>query len=141
MDADLQHPPELIPELIRNSEGYDIVIASRYIKGGGIEGWSISRKLVSKSANLLARIMLPKVRGIRDLGSGFFLVKRSKILAISDKINPTGFKFLLEVLCVGNFKVLEIPYTFRPRRYGKSKFGLKEIINYIKLLWRLKFAR
>ncbi|AEF97133.1 glycosyltransferase [Methanotorris igneus] len=141
MDADLQHPPEYVLELLKNSNGYDIVIASRYVKGGEIEGWSIFRKVISKGASLLAKIMLPKIRKIKDPESGFFLVRRSKILAIADKINPTGFKFLLEVLCVGDFKVKEIPYTFRPREHGKSKFNFKEVINYIKLLLRLSDYR
>jgi dolichol-phosphate mannosyltransferase len=77
MDADLQHPPELLPKLLeRAKEGYDIVIASRYVEGGGVEGWSFWRRLISRGATLLAHTLLPKTRGVKDPMSGFFCVQK-----------------------------------------------------------------
>ncbi len=134
MDADLQHPPQYINEMIRKAEGkdIDIVIASRYIDGGGIEGWSKSRVLISKGASLLAKLLLPSTRGVTDLMSGFFMVKRDKVVVNREKLNPRGYKILLEILekCQP-LRVIEVPYTFKPRIYGKSKLGLKTIIEYI----------
>ena len=141
MDADLQHPPEAIPKLIKNSNSYDVVIASRYVKGGKIKGWSIFRKITSKIAISLAKLLLPNIREVKDPESGFFLVKRSQVLSISNKLKLEGFKFLLELLSVGSFRFKEVPYTFRSRKYGESKFNLKETLNYLLLLLKLSEYR
>ncbi len=141
MDADLQHPPELIPELVENSEGCDIVIASRYVKGGRIEGWGLFRKIVSKTATLMARVLLPGAREVKDPLSGFFLVKRSRVLDAARRMELRGFKFLLDLLSAGRFRVREIPYTFRARKHGKSKFSLVETANYLLLLLKLSEYR
>jgi len=132
MDADLQHPPELLREMISKIEdGCDIVIASRYVKGGSVEGWSLLRKLISKGAILIARILLPKVRRIRDPVSGYFMLKRH-VLEKAEDMNPKGFKILMEILVKGNYsRVCEIPYTFGLRRRGTSKLGTGEIFNYL----------
>ncbi len=132
MDADLQHPPELLREMINKIEdGCDIVIASRYVKGGSVEGWSLLRKMVSKGAILIARILLPKVRRIKDPVSGYFMLKRH-VLEQAEDMNPKGFKILMEILVKGRYsKVCEIPYTFGLRRRGTSKLGTREILNYL----------
>ncbi|RLG87672.1 MAG: glycosyltransferase family 2 protein, partial [Thermoprotei archaeon] len=132
MDADLQHPPEVLPrmyeELISNSN--DIVIASRYVKGGSIKQWSLIRRIISRTAIMIAHILIPKTRGLKDIMSGYFMFRRNIIEGV--KLNPKGFKILLEILAKGNYSnVSEVPYTFDIRRYGKSKLGTKEIINYI----------
>ncbi len=139
MDADLQHPPELLPKMFKKiKEGYDIVIASRYIKGGKIEKWNFNRKIVSKAAALITRITIPKARKIKDPLSGFFMLKK-QVIENAD-INPIGFKILLEIITKGEYrKITEIPYTFEPRRRGKSKFSTKEIINFLTQLIRLIF--
>ncbi len=130
MDADLQHPPEFIPEMVKKLEsGYDIVIASRYVKGGKDLGLSTWRKVVSWGARILAWLMLPKVRKVRDVMSGFFAVRREYVTI---KTKLSGYKILLEVLTShDNLKIIEIPYTFKPRSSGTSKLGVKEYINYI----------
>ena len=141
MDADLQHPPELVPELVRKVlyEGYDIAIASRYVKGGRIEGWSFTRRIVSKGAILLAHLLVPRTRGIKDPVSGFFAIKRSVIEGV--ELNPIGYKILLEILAKGRWtRVVEVPYTFKPRTRGKSKLSAKEIVNYLRHLLRLMTA-
>lgn len=134
MDADLQHPPRYINAMIERAieENADIVIASRYKKGGGIEGWSTLRLMISKGATLIAKLLLPSVRRISDPMSGFFMVKRNIVTKNLDRLNPMGFKVLLEILerCDPSI-VAEVPYIFRSRRYGESKLGIKTISAYI----------
>jgi len=134
MDADLQHPPELLPKLLeRAREGHDIVIASRYIEGGGVEGWSFWRKLMSKGATLLAHMLLPRTKRIRDPMSGFFLMRREVVEGAW--LNPVSYKLLLEVLVKGKYnKVAEVSYLFRTRKRGESKLSTKEMFNYAKHL-------
>lgn len=137
IDADLQHPPEFIPDLlnaIRN--GADVAIASRYIPGGGIEGWTLKRKIISIGAKLPANLLLSSARKIKDPLSGFFLFKKKVIDGAT--LSPTGYKILLEVLVRGNAnKVIEVPYTFKERERGRSNLTSKEQINYLKHLFRL----
>uniref|UniRef100_A0A7J3Z6D3 Glycosyltransferase family 2 protein n=1 Tax=Ignisphaera aggregans TaxID=334771 RepID=A0A7J3Z6D3_9CREN len=134
MDADLQHPPKYIEPLLRKAieDGADVVVGSRYMRGGGIEGWSKARLLISRGAGLIAKLFLPNARGLSDPMSGFFLVKRRLVSDSRGKLNPQGFKILLEILERCNpQKVVEVPYVFRPRAFGKSKLGSKVIIAYL----------
>lgn len=132
MDADLQHPPELIPRLYQRAveDSCEVVIASRYVPGGSPGQWSFTRKLMSKGATYMARILLPRVRHVKDPMSGFFLLRKDVLEGV--KLNPRGFKILLEVLAKGNYrKVCEEPYVFGERLRGESKLGAKEIVDYI----------
>jgi len=140
MDADLQHPPELLPKMYELArDGYDIVIASRYINGSSVKmNWF--RKLISKVATKITHILLKESRIVKDPMSGYFVIKRKVINGV--KLNPRGFKILLEILVRGQYsKVVEVPYTFNQREYGKSKFGIREIIEYIKLILELSEYR
>ncbi len=137
MDADLQHPPEVIPKLyLKALEGYDLVIASRYVPGGSVE-FPLHRLVISLGATLIARLLIPKVRKVKDPMSGFFLVKKdiiSKIIPTS----PKSYKVLLEVLVLGNYeRVCEVPYDFKERVGGRSKLGFKTILNYVKQVLNL----
>ncbi len=131
MDADLQHPPEKLPEMYSKIlEGCDVVIASRYVKGGSVKGWSILRKVVSKGAILLAHLLVPKLRGVKDLASGYFMLRREVLEGA--ELDPKGFKILLEVLMKGSYRrVCEVPYTFGLRRAGSSKLGAKTVVEYL----------
>jgi dolichol-phosphate mannosyltransferase len=131
MDADLQHPPEVIPKMYEELiKGYDIVIASRYVVGGSVGGWGLTRRLISKTAILIAKLLIPKVRGIEDPISGFFMFRKEVLEGVS--LSPKGFKILLEVLVKGRYsRVSEVPYTFGVRVRGTSKLSSKELINYI----------
>ncbi len=134
MDADLQHPPKYINSMIESAvkKNADIVIASRYREGGGVEGWSTLRLIVSKGATLIAKLLLPNARRVSDPMSGFFMVRRNIIAKNLSKLNPMGFKILLEILERGSPSIVtEIPYTFRSRVYGESKLGVRTIIAYI----------
>lgn len=147
IDADLQHPPEKIREMLSRAvkENLDLVIASRYIEGGGIEGWGMHRRLLSRLASMVARILIPRARGIRDPLSGFFLIRRSSIMNMDlDSIESHGrsFKILLEILVKGRIeKVAEHPYIFSPRKRGRSKLGLMESIEFIKQVMELSEYR
>jgi dolichol-phosphate mannosyltransferase len=139
MDADMQHPPEILPKMYRKLfEGYDLVVASRYAEGGKVEGWASRRMIVSKVAAFLANILLPKTRRVKDVMSGCFMLRQSALDGVN--LNPIGFKILLEVLAKCNFNLIaEVPYTFRNRRNGESNFKPREILNYITHLCRIVF--
>jgi dolichol-phosphate mannosyltransferase len=135
MDADLSHPPEALPFLIRPvlDGTQDMAIGSRYIPGGQIPGWPWSRRIVSKTATLLAWPLV----SIRDPMSGFFAVRRERLLSLGRE--ATGFKIALEIAAKGDdsLRVTEIPITFIDRELGKSKFGKMEIFTCLKQMLSL----
>jgi len=138
MDADLQHPPELLRKMYEKAlEGYDLVIASRYIKGGKIENWNIIREFISKTAIFITYIFLPETLKVKDPLSGYFLIKKDLLnnFKISD---PFSYKVLLDILVKVNYnKLIEIPYTFKERKHGKSKLGKRIIFSYLKQVFLL----
>ncbi|MDD5095705.1 MAG: polyprenol monophosphomannose synthase [Dehalococcoidia bacterium] len=133
IDADLQHPPEILAGLVNSIQsGADIAIASRYVRGGGVQGWSSARRIISKGATLLAR----PVTSVKDPMSGCFMLTRTTFATLN--LNSEGYKVLLEILAqTKSCKVEEIPYTFECRRFGTSKLNWKEYIRYLQLLKRL----
>jgi dolichol-phosphate mannosyltransferase len=136
MDCDFSHPPQIIPKLIESIKKYqyDIAVASRYIKGGKIQGWSLKRKMMSKFATIIAK----KGLGIdaKDPMSGFFAFKKNIIKELT--IDAIGYKILLEILVkTKGVNIKEIPYTFQNREIGSSKLGIKTIIDYYKSVWKL----
>lgn len=136
MDADLQHPPEDVPRLIAALEEADVAVASRYASGGGVEGWSLARRVISWGATLLARLLLPRAKCVKDPVSGFFAVRRSAIEGV--ELSPVGYKILLEVLVKGRYRrVAEVPYVFRCRQRGESKLSSREVFKYVKHLLKL----
>ncbi|MCK9466698.1 MAG: glycosyltransferase family 2 protein [Thiopseudomonas sp.] len=137
MDADLQHPPEIVPRLLDALErGSDLAIASRYVLGGGCDDWSGIRKAISRGAIILADITLPKARKVKDPMSGFFALKRKVITGV--KLEPVGYKILLEVLMMGKWReVTEVPFKFQLRQQGKSKLNLNQQYEYLRHLWGL----
>lgn len=131
MDADFSHPIEKIKELFFaiKKDNADLAIGSRHVKGGKIIGWSLKRKIMSKTATLLAR----PYTNIKDPMSGFFMVKKKCLKDVD--INPRGFKILLEVVLKAKCKkIVEVPIIFVDRMAGKSKAGFKEIFYYIRNL-------
>lgn len=137
MDADLQHPPELLPQLLSAiHNGRDIAIGSRYIPGGGVGGWNPVRKLLS-SAAVWTTWPLQKARlRAKDPMSGFFMVRRRCLDQL--KFQPDGFKLLLEILVRGRITSLEeVPFAFGQRYGGASKANFKVGWDYAKLLARL----
>ena len=137
MDADLQHPPGIIPHLLRAIEGgADVAIASRYVAGGGCQGWGIIRRIISKGAIFLAHLLLPSVRPIKDPMSGFFMFNRQVVADVH--LKPSGYKILLEILMEGKFhNVAEVPYTFTTRSKGESKLNFRQQVEYLKHVYSL----
>lgn len=136
IDADLQHPPELLPRLLDAAQDADIAIASRYAAENGIRGWNPIRAAVSRLSTLAAVPLIQKSLQVTDPMSGFFIVHRRCIDGIA--FQPSGFKLLLEVLVRGRIeKANEVPYQFGLRRAGRSKAGAAVAFHYLHLLGRL----
>ncbi len=140
MDADLQHPPELIPTLLGEAEGgADLVVASRYAPGGSHEGLGTPvRRLVSREATFVARMLFKEARRSSDPLSGYFLCRRALIDGI--EFRPVGFKILLELLvCVPDLRVVDVPVTQAVRAEGVSKATARQGILYLRHLRSLFF--
>jgi dolichol-phosphate mannosyltransferase len=138
MDADLSHSPDVIPKMVEelSDPETDIVVASRYTKGGSIIGWPFKRRLISKGAVKIARYSLRLNKQVTDPMSGFFALRRHIIDSV--KIDSAGYKILLEILVKSNdARVKEIPYTFTNRLAGKSKLDNAVIRDYIKAVYHL----
>ncbi|MGQ0614771.1 MAG: glycosyltransferase [Planctomycetaceae bacterium] len=136
MDADLSHPPEVLPALVKalDDPAIDFVIGSRYVEGGTTgEGWGLFRRLNSRVATLLAR----PLTAAKDPLSGFFALRRETFLRCAE-LDPVGYKIGLELLVKGRCRGLrEIPIRFERRLHGKSKLGLREQVDYLRHLRRL----
>jgi dolichol-phosphate mannosyltransferase len=137
MDADLQHPPEKLPELFKAIEnGADIAFASRYVPGGGSAGWGLTRRIISKGATQICHVLLPSSRKVHDTMTGFFIFRRSGV--DPDKLKPIGYKIALEILLMGNFKnVTEVPYVFEVRTAGQSKLRMRTQMDYLRHIFSL----
>jgi dolichol-phosphate mannosyltransferase len=135
MDADLSHPPEAVPALASALSGHDLVIGNRLLKGGGIKTWPLHRRLISWSAQALARILL----GVKltDPMSGFFAVRRNVFM--KTRFRTRGYKLLLNILADNpRMRVKELPYTFSDRHSGRTKLGAAEMVVYLLDLLRIK---
>ena len=139
MDADLQHPPAVLPSLLAplGAGSADIVVATRYREGGSPGGLAgPGRRAVSAGARRLVHLLLPGVRSVSDPLGGLFAFDRSVVAGID--LRPSGFKILLEVLARGHWQaVAEVPYEFAPRLEGASKAGLREGLRFLRHLTRL----
>ncbi|MFF2192707.1 glycosyltransferase [Streptomyces sp. NPDC058157] len=147
MDADLQHPPHLVPELVGEGErtGADLVVASRYLPGGSRAGLAGGyRVAVSRGATWLAKGLFPRaLRGISDPMSGFFAIRRSAVTgaATGGALKPLGYKILLElaVRCRPE-KTAEVPFVFQDRFAGESKSTAREGLRFLTHLAALRSA-
>ncbi len=141
IDADLQHPPDVALALYRIIErGADIAVASRHLEGGGVSDWSVARRIVSRTAQLMGLLILPGVVGrVTDPMSGYFMIRRSAIEGV--ELNPLGYKILIEVLARGNVPwVGEVPYVFSERALGGSKATARVYLDYLRHLLRLRLS-
>ena len=138
MDADFSHDVNALPKMVAALESgrYGLAVGSRYVAGGGIANWPKRRIVTSRVACWLAR----PLTSVKDVTSGFFLVRRDAIEGI--RLDPIGFKIGLEVIVKGRYgDALEVPYVFHDRVVGESKLNQKEIVNYLKQLGKLYGAR
>jgi len=136
MDCDFSHPPQIIPKMLDalKKSQYDLVVASRYIRGGKIENWPIKRKLLSKLGTKIAKQFLNI--DAKDPLSGFFAFKRN--ILDGKKFDAIGYKLLLEIIVkTKGINIKEIPYTFTDRQTGKSKLDFHIMTDYAKSVWTL----
>ncbi|HXA42932.1 MAG TPA: glycosyltransferase [Candidatus Solibacter sp.] len=139
MDGDLQHPPELLREMLAllDREDLDLVIASRYVRGGSPRGLSgPARRFASAVSRRLVQLLFREARQTSDPLSGYFLCRRSAIEGL--EFRPIGFKILLEILvCVPSAKVGDIPLAFDKRHAGRSNASAAQGVAFVRHLWSL----
>jgi dolichol-phosphate mannosyltransferase len=137
IDADLQHPPELLPQLWTAVEsGSDVVLASRYAPQGGIDNWHPLRHLLSRMAIWMTYPLQKDGIRVQDPMAGFFMVRRCCLKDV--ELHNRGYKILLEILVRGKVRsVTEVPFIFGQRRAGTSKANLAVGLEYFALLYRL----
>jgi dolichol-phosphate mannosyltransferase len=141
MDADFSHPPEHLREMLNLAQQYDLVLGSRWVKGGGTENWPLQRRLISRMGSFYARTVLGV--GIRDLTGGFKCFRRHVLEGIDlDSIQTTGYAFQIEMtyraICKG-FSVIESPITFVERQHGSSKMSRRIIVEAVLKVPGLRF--
>ena len=143
IDGDLQHPPELVPELLEKARADDLglVVATRYAAGGDAAAFGPARSLVSRVASAAARAAFPvRLRTVSDPMSGFFLARRDRL--DPEVLKPLGFKVLLEVIVrTPGLRIGEVPYEFGKRRIGASKASNREGVAFLRHLGRLRLDR
>jgi dolichol-phosphate mannosyltransferase len=137
MDGDFSHDATILPEMVEAlANGYGLAIGSRYVRGGGITNWPLKRKITSLVAIALAKPLTP----VRDITSGYFLVRREALEGV--ELDPIGFKIGLEVIAKARYgRAIEVPYVFTDRVAGESKLNSNEILNYLRQLRRIYAAR
>ena len=142
MDADLQHPPSSIPDLLKAVEdGADVAVGSRYVKGGGVQGWTLWRRTVSKGANFYARTLLGLP--VKDATSGFrAYTKEAASIVAEGKLPGKGFEFQVASLRLlkTRMKIVEVPYYFSVRTSGTSKLGTKDMAKFFVAVLRAAFS-
>jgi dolichol-phosphate mannosyltransferase len=141
MDADLSHPPTLLPRLAdAAADGADVAVGSRRIPGGGADNWTWHRRRASDVATALARWWLRVP--LSDPMSGYFVLRRAVFEAVHGRLRPRGYKLLLEIVCrAGPVKIVELPYVFRERRPGVSKISVGVGWQFLASLWDLRKER
>src|ERR1051325_3222263 len=142
MDADLQHPPEMLPRLLYQAKkgGSDIVLGSRLAPGGDASSLGWKRMFISQVFPLPTRLTFPqRLRTVTDPLTGFFLTRKAALKM--DELRPDGFKILLEILISHpDLKVAEVPIHFGHRNAGESKASVKETVKFLRGLFRLRLA-
>ncbi len=140
-DGDLQHPPELIPELVARAVDSDIVVASRYLGGGSAAGLSGGvRHAVSRASVTLSKIAFPRrLHSCTDPMSGFFAFRRAAVT--TEGLRPRGYKILLEIIARSQpLRIAELPFVFGERVAGKSHASVSEGLRFVRQLAGLRTA-
>ena len=143
MDADFSHPPDRLQALLDATQSADVALGSRWVKGGGTEGWPLKRQLLSRGGSLYARTVLGV--GVRDLTGGFKCFQRHVLEAIDlDGVQTVGYGFQIELTwraLEAGFEVVEVPITFVDRIAGKSKMSGSIFMEAVGLVWKLRLGR
>lgn len=142
MDTDLSHDPRYLPDFLEAFErGADVVIGSRNVSGGGVEGWGLGRHMLSKGGSLYSRMLLGL--GIRDLTSGYKGFRSEVLRQIDlDAVRSEGYSFQIELTYRAirkGFKVAEVPIIFVDRRVGQSKMSRAIFAEAILMVPKLRF--
>ena len=143
MDCDFSHPPRYVPALLRRAASADLVIGSRYVPGGGTQGWPLRRRILSRTANTLVKVLL----GIRthDASAGFRCYRREALERIGlDTLRSKGYSILEEMVyrCHrAGLRVAEVPILFVDRRRGQTKISPKDVLGGAVMLLRLFYDR
>lgn len=142
MDTDLSHDPRYLPSFLeRIDAGADLVLGSRNIGGGGVEGWGLGRHVLSKGGSLYSRTILGLP--IRDLTSGYKAWRAEVLRAIAlDAVQSEGYSFQIEMTwraIRAGFRVEEVPIVFVDRRAGKSKMSRQIFLEAVLMVWKLRF--
>ncbi|MBI4132357.1 MAG: polyprenol monophosphomannose synthase [Candidatus Sungbacteria bacterium] len=143
MDADFSHAPRYVPELIRSAERYDLVVGSRYIRGGRIENWELWRRALSWGGNLYVRIITGSP--IHDCTAGFSAMRSDFLRRVPfERIRASGYAwwFTLRMMFYRRgARIVEIPITFTDRRLGTSKISTNIIYEGLIEPWRIRFSK
>lgn len=144
MDADFSHDPAYLPALLAAAESrYDLVLGSRYVRGGGTTDWGLARQLISRGGNFYARLILGLP--VMDATGGFRCYRRRVLEAIDlDAIQSNGYSFQIEMVyrsVRAGFSVGEVPITFPDRRVGRSKMSRRIVLEALLTVWKLRFQR
>ena len=140
MDADMSHHPKFIAQFIQKQrEGnFDIVSGTRYVGSGGVFGWDLRRKVISRGANFVAQILLRP--GASDLTGSFRLYRKDVLKNLMDVCVSKGYVFQMEMVIRARqlgYTIGEVPISFVDRVYGESKLGGNEVVSYVKGLLTL----
>jgi len=140
INADFQHPPSLLAEMLAKIEHSDLVVASRFAQSSGMSGWNVGRRLIAILARQFGKYFVPEVFGrVSDPLSGYYLIRRRPIEGI--EFRPAGFKSLIEAMARADVgKVEECGYRISPRKRGKSKLGLRDCSRFFIHIQRLRRA-
>jgi dolichol-phosphate mannosyltransferase len=142
-DAPCLLQPKFIPQFVAamDANDLDVVTGTRYVSGGGVAGWDVKRKLISRGANFIAATLLRP--GVSDLTGSFRLYRRPALEALVSAVRSRGYVFQMEIIArakASGLRVGEVPITFVDRLYGDSKLGGTEIVAYLKGLIQLFFV-
>jgi dolichol-phosphate mannosyltransferase len=142
MDADFSHNPKYIPQFLQEIKTNDLVIGSRYIKGGGVVNWGLVRKFISRGGSLYSRFILGI--NIRDLTGGFKCFRRKVLDSINvNDLKSNGYSFQVETTYktfLNKFRIKEIPIIFEDRRVGQSKMSSKIFLEALLMIIKLKLT-
>lgn len=143
MDADFSHHPRHLPALLRASADADVVLGSRYVRGGGVVNWGLGRKVISRGGSLYARTILGLRQ--RDLTGGFKVFRRAALEGLDlASVRSEGYAFQIELTLRAvrrGLRVVEVPIVFEDRRVGQSKMSRRIFAEAVVLVWKLRFER
>jgi dolichol-phosphate mannosyltransferase len=142
MDCDFSHDPGYLPGMLAAAEEADLVLGSRYVKGGGTVDWGLLRKLISRGGSFYARTILGL--SVRDLTGGFKCFRREVLEAIDlPSVECTGYAFQIELTYRAarrGFRIRELPIVFADRRVGHSKMSRRIVLEAIRKVWSIRLS-